>query len=270
MLGVTARIAHELSHRAEWCVFSNGSECVARMMAMLVLTVTTEAQIVVFAVQAGHENVLLEFYRHTVSHCIRNGNRNGHTLNTAVASARSVLVVFAIFSILLVDVVCTWHLWNSGLLNELGLGGETLGGAAHNLAFHDETLDEPVLAWAMDANINAVCTKIVVSIIAGVAVIVLVGHGLVAGVAEYGPGGSGCWGWSFGTESHLALAREASKLGDEALVVQPGRHALGCCLSGDLSRGRLGFLRHSCATIDDNGYECLRGCLCRCGGLHGV
>jgi len=74
---------------------------------------------------------------------------------------------------------------------QLDLGGDSFGRAVDDLAILHKALDQPVtVARAVTANVYASLAQIVVTVIADIAVIVLILHRLVTDVAVDGPSAS--------------------------------------------------------------------------------
>lgn len=75
-----------------------------------------------------------------------------------------------------------------GLGLRLNLWCHKLGGAIDNKAVLDETLDHPVvMSWAMNTVVNTARTKVVITMIAYTAMIVIILHRCIAVVAEDNP-----------------------------------------------------------------------------------
>lgn len=117
-----------------------------------------------------------------------------HTLDAAVASASSLIdgLLNDLDRLLLISVLskstrhfrkCTFR----GLLQGL-LGAQALSSAADNLTILDKALDQPVVvAWAVDSAVDASLAEVVVALVTHVAMIVRIGHWLIALVAEDRP-----------------------------------------------------------------------------------
>lgn len=169
---VPARVAQEIGQGRQDSLGRGGLEGVARVVTVLVANMASEAEVVVFARNAGNEFLL------------------GEDLDAAVAGAGWLLLICD--GLLLVG-KGTWNLLLLGLLDlGLDLGCDALGGAVDDAAVLDETLDHPVAAsGAVDAVVYAGRAEIVITTVAYTAVEVLVLHGLVAVVAVYDPRSAG-------------------------------------------------------------------------------
>ena len=192
VLGVAARGAQELGKRRKWFL-TNGLELVSWVMTMVVSLMAWDAKIVIWAIKASHEFSLfvlccqVSLVATTLAFTIR-------TLDAAVASASSDIdrLLDGLIRLLLLGVLSegTRHLRKCGLgsLIHSLLWRQTLRGAAYNLTILDKALDQPVVvAWAVNATVDARLAEIVVALIADVAVVVGISHGLIALVAEDGP-----------------------------------------------------------------------------------
>jgi hypothetical protein len=201
MLDIAARSTKEICNWIHWSTISGRLESMGWMMTVLVALVAWKAEIVIIAVEAGYEVLIREF------------------LDTTVASARRFeFLLFGLLFMLPLISICTRHIWNTAFGWSLVLGDDDrLSGAVDNMAILDETFDKPVaLTWAMDTSIDALLAQIIVTIIADVAMVVLVRHGLITVVAENGPRRADCWCrwrlWCFHAQSKLALVGDICEL----------------------------------------------------------
>jgi hypothetical protein len=135
-----------------------------------------------------------------------------------------------------------WFNW-SWLWCDRRLGSQLLSSAIDDLSVADKALNEPMaLTRAVSTTFDASLAQIVVSIIADVAMVVLIGHRSIASIAEDGPragGRAGCFGiygsWLglLDAKSKLTVARDVCQLCEEALTTQTSGHSLlGCSMKG--------------------------------------
>lgn len=163
--GITSRTAEEASVGRHDGLVGSTLEAVSGMMTMLAILETRDAEIVIWAVEAGDKLFL------------------GEDLDAAVASTSRGLrhIGRLFFNLLLFVVKRTWHLlWHGELWTSL----DSLSSTVDELAILENALDEPVTTvLAMLAGVDASRADVVITLVADVAVIVLVQHDLVAGIA---------------------------------------------------------------------------------------
>jgi hypothetical protein len=116
-------------------------------------------------------------------------------------------------------------------LGRHGLGGDGLGCAGDDPPTPHEALDQPVVAPAEQATVDTGWAEVKVAIVAGAAVVVLVGDRTLAAVAVDGEAGGGVWGRDARpvADGILALVGHAGKLSKPLLSRggAPGDRCLG-------------------------------------------
>lgn len=213
---ITPWSAQELGHWTHWSALVDGLEGMAWVVAMLAAFVARNAQVVVIAIKTSYELVLRK------------------DVDAAVASTSWLLENILLRLVLLLVGERTRHLLRNNFVwlwnIFLWLWNDDLRGAVHNLTILDCSLDKPVISiGAMHATIHASLAKIVISIVANVAMIVLAVHGFVADIAVYRP--CHCR-WRSNSldlrlrlwpESELPLASDVGKLIAEGIAAQASR-----------------------------------------------
>jgi hypothetical protein len=169
MTDIASNATEILSIERKLGVIGGRLELVGRMVAMLALLEAWNAEIVVRAGGASDEAILGEYFDATVAGTRRRRNVVLCLLFLGGKGARHLL-----------------------LGSEHGPGGNSFSGAVDDLAVLQIALDEPMgVVLAVTTIVAAGGADIIVSIIADIAMIVLVQHDLVANVAVDGPRAGG-------------------------------------------------------------------------------
>lgn len=162
------------------------------MMAMFVVDMAIQAQIVVVTRGAGYERLLRQ------------------DIDTTVAGAGRLF--FACYWLLLVGVSSR----NFTVLLDLDLGRDALSGAVDDRTVLHEALDHPVAtSWAVDTGVDAGRAEIIVPIITNTAVEMLVLHWVIAIVAIDYPRSAGL-SW-LGTERQISVVWSIRHVAEETL-----------------------------------------------------